>query len=259
MTYLITGATGTVGASVVEMLLARSERPAVFVRDVSKARRQFGGRVDVHHGDLADADSLTAALCAGQRVLLINAGPELGLRDELAAHAARAAGVSRVVKLSTIDVEYDVGTGPWHARGEAAIRASGVEFTFVRPAGFMDNTLARAATSGIVVLRVVDNNGDVSFAGTMYRAGRPWRGKQVEVSIVAGSVQIACAGTVVRTHAIRHDPAKEHGAYATPHGRPRKPRQDAPNGAHRSDAGNNLNASVVKHLPELIRQAGTGT
>ncbi len=50
---------------------------------------------------------------------------------------------------------------------------------------------ARAATSGIVVIRVVDNNGDVSFAGTTYRAGRPWRGKQVEVSIVAGSVQIA--------------------------------------------------------------------
>ena len=65
----------------------------------------------------------------------------------------------------------------------------------------------------------------------MYRAGRPWRGKQVEVSIVAGSVQIACAGTIVRTHAIRHDRAKEHGAYATPHGRPRKPRQDAPNGS----------------------------
>jgi hypothetical protein len=89
---------------------------------------------------------------------------------------------------------------------------------------------ARAATSGIVVIRVVDNNGDVSFAGTMYRAGRPWRGKQVEVSIVARSVQIAYAGTIVRTHAIRHDRAKEHGAYATPHGRPRKLRQDGKTG-----------------------------
>ncbi len=45
---------------------------------------------------------------------------------------------------------------------------------------------ARPVTSGIVVTRVVDNNGEISFAGTMYRAGRPWRGKQVEVSIVAG-------------------------------------------------------------------------
>jgi transposase InsO family protein len=86
---------------------------------------------------------------------------------------------------------------------------------------------ARAVTSGIVVTRMVDNNGNVSFAGTLYRAGRAWRGKQIEVCIVAGSVQLSCAGTTVRTHPIRHDRAKEHGAYATPLGRPRKPRQDA--------------------------------
>jgi Integrase core domain len=90
---------------------------------------------------------------------------------------------------------------------------------------------ARAVTSGIVVTRIVDSHGDVSFAGTTYRAGRSWRGKQLEVSIVAGSVQLAHNGAIVRTHAICHDRAKEHGAYATPHGRPRKPRQDAPDGS----------------------------
>ena len=76
--------------------------------------------------------------------------------------------------------------------------------------------------------RIVDGSGQVSFAGTMYRAGRAWRGKEVEVCIVAGSVQMSCAGTIVRTQPIRHDRAKEHGAYATPHGRPRKPRHDTP-------------------------------
>jgi hypothetical protein len=50
-----------------------------------------------------------------------------------------------------------------------------------------DRRTPRAATSGIVVTRAVDNNGDVSFAGTMYRAGRAWRGKQVEASVGAGS------------------------------------------------------------------------
>ncbi|HEY1439988.1 MAG TPA: IS481 family transposase [Mycobacterium sp.] len=87
---------------------------------------------------------------------------------------------------------------------------------------------ARAASTGIVVTRMVDASGQVSFAGTMYRAGRAWRGKEVEVCIVAGSVQMAYQGTVVRTQPIRHDRTKEHGAYATPHGRPRKPRQNAP-------------------------------
>jgi hypothetical protein len=78
---------------------------------------------------------------------------------------------------------------------------------------------------------MVDASGQVSFAGTMYRAGRAWRGKEVEVCIVAGSVQMACEGTIVRIQPIRHDRAKEHGAYATPHGRPRKLRQDAPDRA----------------------------
>ena len=89
----------------------------------------------------------------------------------------------------------------------------------------------RAATTGIVVTRMVDGSGQVSFAGTMYRAGRAWRGKEVKVCIVAGSVQMTYQGTIVRTQPIRHDRTKEHGAYATPHGRPRKQRQDAPNGS----------------------------
>lgn len=99
---------------------------------------------------------------------------------------------------------------------------------------------ARPVTSGIIVTRIVDNNGDVSFAGTAYRAGRSWRGKQVEVSIVAGSVQIACAGAIVRTHAIRHDRAKEHGAYATPHGRPRKPHDNESTNTQISGVANDL-------------------
>lgn len=54
--------------------------------------------------------------------------------------------------------------------------------------------------------------------------GRSWARQFVEVAIVAGSVQIWAQGKVLRVHAIRHDRSKEHGAFATPHGRPRKPK-----------------------------------
>ena len=82
---------------------------------------------------------------------------------------------------------------------------------------------SRPATSGMTVVRVVDTAGSVSFAGAGYRVGRSWGRRQVEVAIVAGSVQISCDGKVIRVHPIRHDRAKEHGAFATPNGRPRKP------------------------------------
>jgi transposase InsO family protein len=82
----------------------------------------------------------------------------------------------------------------------------------------------RAATVGSPVTRVVDTSGSVSFAGTPYRVGNRYRGRSVEVAIVGGSVQLAVDGQVVRVHPVRHDPAKEHGAFANPKGRPRKPR-----------------------------------
>jgi hypothetical protein len=39
---------------------------------------------------------------------------------------------------------------------------------------------------------------------------------------VAGSVKISEGTTVIRIHRIRHDRTKEHGAFASPKGRPRK-------------------------------------
>jgi transposase InsO family protein len=88
----------------------------------------------------------------------------------------------------------------------------------------------RRPTDGLTVTRVVDSSGYVSFAGTNYRVGNGWRGRSAQVCVVAGSVQLSCDGHIVRVHPIRHDRAKEHGAFATPNGRPRH-RKDAPAGA----------------------------
>jgi hypothetical protein len=48
-----------------------------------------------------------------------------------------------------------------------------------------------------------------------------WARQQVTVTLVAGSVQLSVDGKLVKVHPARHDPAKEHGAVATPNGRPR--------------------------------------
>jgi transposase InsO family protein len=80
----------------------------------------------------------------------------------------------------------------------------------------------RPATIGNPVLRITDQAGCVSFAGTNYSVGRGYARRQVEVAIVAGSVQLAVDGKVLRVHPIRHDRTKEHGAFASPNGRPRK-------------------------------------
>lgn len=40
------------------------------------------------------------------------------------------------------------------------------------------------------------------------------------VTIVGNTVQISIDGQLVKTHPIRHDRTKEHGAFANPQGRP---------------------------------------
>jgi uncharacterized protein YbjT (DUF2867 family) len=153
MTYLITGATGDVGSKVVEQLLRLGERPRVFVRDFAKTHLRFGNRIDIFSGDLGDASSLAATLNGIEAFFLVNSGPRIPVLDELAAKAAKAANVKYLVKLSSLDVEQSLAIGAWHEKGEAAVRASGVPFTFVRPTGFMSNLLAWAhsiKTEGVV-------------------------------------------------------------------------------------------------------------
>lgn len=144
MTYLISGATGDVGSRVVERLLQCGDRPRVFVREEKKARSRFGDRVDVFVGDLSEPASLRAALEGVEALFLVNTGPQIPVQDEGAAKVSKAAGVKHLVKLSSMDVEQGLAIGAWHERGEAAIRAAGIPFTFVQPTGFMSNLLAWA-------------------------------------------------------------------------------------------------------------------
>lgn len=164
MTYLITGATGDVGSRVVELLLKRGERPRVFCRDASKAQLRFGDRVDVFLGDMGDPASLSGAMQGSDKLFLLNSGPEIPARDEAAARCAKATGVRHIVKLSSMDVEQGLAIGAWHERGEAAIRATGVPFTFVRPTGFMSNLLAWASSiKAEAIVRASTGSGTRAF------------------------------------------------------------------------------------------------
>ena len=191
MTFLITGATGEVGSRVVQRLVKCGERPRVFVRHAEKAQTRFGDRVDAFVGDLADSASLRAALEGIDALFLVNSGPHIPARDEAAANAAKAAGVKHVVKLSSLDVEQGLAIGAWHERGEAAIRASGVPFTFVRPSGFMSNLLAWATSiKSDGVVRASTGNGtrafihsdDIAAVATKALITHDYRGKSLSIT-----------------------------------------------------------------------------
>jgi transposase InsO family protein len=78
----------------------------------------------------------------------------------------------------------------------------------------------RPATVGVPVVRKIDGSGSLSFAGHAYRVGNPYKRMSATVTIVGATVQIVVDGQLVRTHPIRHDRTKEHGAFANPTGKP---------------------------------------
>ena len=80
----------------------------------------------------------------------------------------------------------------------------------------------RPATVGVPVVRKVDGSGSLTFASHQYRVGNAYKRMTATVTIVGGTVQIAVEGQLVRTHPIRHDRTKEHGAFANPTGKPER-------------------------------------
>ena len=80
----------------------------------------------------------------------------------------------------------------------------------------------RPSATAVSVTRKVDSSGNVSFAGTNYRAGNKYRRRQVQVAVVGDAVEISIGTELIRTHPVRHDRTREHGALANPGGRPHR-------------------------------------
>jgi uncharacterized protein YbjT (DUF2867 family) len=135
MTTLVTGASGTVGRSLVAQLVEAGEPVRAMTRNPAAAR--FPQEVQVVGGDLADPATLPAALEAVERLHLF---PFPATAGAVVALAERA-GVRRVTVLSSGSVTAGYDTD-YQLPVERAVEASGLEWTHLRPGEFAANRLA---------------------------------------------------------------------------------------------------------------------
>ena len=145
---LVLGATGHTGSEVVRALLERGQDVRVLVRDAAKSQRLFGDAVESAIGDLADPATVRAAMRGATTVFLSTADdPRRVAWETSAIDAAAAAGVRRIVKLSSIVAApgAPVCFWDWHGRVERHLSASGVPAIFLRSNFYMSNVLASAA------------------------------------------------------------------------------------------------------------------
>lgn len=136
MTVLVTNANGKVGQEVVRALLAKGTAVRVGARTPEKARTQFPG-AEVVAFDYGNAGTVRAALAGVSAVFSAVPYELLPAAETDLIAAAKAAGVTRFVKLSALGVEVDPASP--HSVAEAALRASGLAWTIVRPTFFMQN------------------------------------------------------------------------------------------------------------------------
>ncbi|VVS96109.1 SDR family oxidoreductase [Hoeflea sp. EC-HK425] len=145
--YLVTGASGQLGALVVAELVGKvpAKNVVALVRRPDAAAALEAHGVEVRIGDYDDRASLEQAFQGIDRMLLISAS-EMGRRAEQhknAVDAAVAAGVGFLAYTSVLRAETNsIGLAADHRETEAAIKASGLPHAFLRHGWYTENQTA---------------------------------------------------------------------------------------------------------------------
>ena len=169
---VVTGATGKLGVLVVDELLKKvpAKEIAVAVRNPEKAKAAFGAKgVEIRLGDYAKPETWTKALAGADKVLLISSS-EVGQRaaqHQTVIDAARAAGVKLLAYTGILHGDRnEMKLADEHKTTEAAIRASGLPFVFLRNGWYLENytaNFAPALDDGVITGSAGD--GKIAAAG----------------------------------------------------------------------------------------------
>lgn len=150
---LITGASGHIGRRVSELLAQQNARLRLMSRTPEKTCKLAD--VESVAGDFQDPESLARAFAGIEKALVISAKAEPGERARLhnsAFRAAATAGVKQVVYLSLKGASPD-SLYPYcrdHYESEQFLAASGVPYTSVRGAFYMDMLFSKYDSQGVV-------------------------------------------------------------------------------------------------------------
>jgi uncharacterized protein YbjT (DUF2867 family) len=131
---LVTGASGTVGTEVVKALAAKGAR---FRAGYHSRPERLPTGVVAFCVDYERPETLRPALAGAHTVFLLS---RLVAPEAAVVQAAKEAGVRRIVKLSVWGApEEAFSFAKWHRQVEKEIEASGLQWTYLRPNGFMQN------------------------------------------------------------------------------------------------------------------------
>ena len=137
---IVMDGTGAVGSHLLSMLVQHgSSLRAVSHSPAGKATIEGQG-VEAVDGDFDQPDQLERVMEGCDHLFLLSPPhPDQAEREKAAIDAAGRAGVSHVVALSVMGADHASRSlfGRWHAEIDDHLIASGLDYTILRPAGFM--------------------------------------------------------------------------------------------------------------------------
>ncbi|MGM0788841.1 MAG: SDR family oxidoreductase [Bacillota bacterium] len=147
MKLLVTGATGKLGTKIVDSLLKTvpAEQVAVSVRNPEKAAGLEARGVDVRKGDFDSPETLDTAFAGIDRLLIISADGDNETRIRQhgnAVTAAERAGVKFIAYTSIAKTSESTNLmAPPHVATEAAIKKTGIPYSFLRNNWYLENEI----------------------------------------------------------------------------------------------------------------------
>lgn len=144
---LLTGVTGKTGAETARQLLNKGARLRALVRDRAKAAELEAAGAELVVGDIADAATVRRVLQGVEKAFLLLPNGQRQRELEMQfTDLAVAAGVRHLVKMSSMEAVAHARTPipQAHWAVEEHIRATGLDWTMVKPNFFMQNLLTSA-------------------------------------------------------------------------------------------------------------------
>jgi len=144
---LITGAAGKTGRAVIRALVSRGQVVRALVHRPEQARpvKELGVQ-EVVTGNLSDAEAVGQAARGSQAIYHIcpNMHPDEAVVGQAVIAAARSAGVPHLIYHSVLHPQVEAMPHHWHKmQVEEQLFKSGLSYTILQPAAYMQNVLAQ--------------------------------------------------------------------------------------------------------------------
>ena len=145
---LVTGASGTVGKTVLNEVARSGAKHKAMYRSAAEAAKAPAGTQTVV-ADFARKETLEPALRGVESVYLVCSPiPDLVQLESNMIDAAAAAGVRHIVLNSALGAgDYAKSFPSWHRKVEDKLKSTGISFTILRPNSFHQNVLTYFAPS----------------------------------------------------------------------------------------------------------------